>query len=381
MTDAEQVLPLIGDIYDASLDPSLWPTVLEKIAGFAGGVMANLFSQDVVNKSANLYFSWGDDPKFTALYLEKYARINPLYPAMLLFPVGGVFSMTDIISYAEMRQTRFYKEWLKPQGYLDVIFSNLEKTTTGSAPISIVRHESSGPVDDKTRNRMSMIVPHIQRSVLIGKVIDLHKVEAAKLAETLDQLAAAMFLVDPTGRIAHANTAGRSMLEDGAVLRVAGGRLLAADPAANQSLRNIFAAAANGDREVGTQGIAVPLKGDGDRRFLAHVLPLTSGSRQRAADAYDVVAAVFVHKAGLDIPPPLVGLADLYQLSPREMTVLLAIVEAGGVPAVAAMLGLTQATVKTYLKTIFQKTGAKRQADLVKLVAGLANPFATPQSS
>ena len=163
MTDAEQVLPLIGDIYDASLDPSLWPTVLEKIAGFAGGVMANLFSQDIINKSANLYFSWGDDPKFTALYLEKYARINPLYPAMLLFPVGGVFSMKDIISPAEMRQTRFYKEWLEPQGYLDVIFSNLEKTTTGSAPISIVRHERDGLVDDATRQRVSMIVPHIQR--------------------------------------------------------------------------------------------------------------------------------------------------------------------------------------------------------------------------
>ena len=35
--------------------------------------------------------------------------------------------------------------------------------------------------------------------------------------------------------------------------------------------------------------------------------------------------------------------------------------------------------MKSYLRGIFQKTGAKRQADLVKLVAGLANPFAAPQ--
>ena len=73
------------------------------------------------------------------------------------------------------------------------------------------------------------------------------------------------------------------------------------------------------------------------------------------------------------------GLAELYRLTAREMSVLLAIVEIGGVPAVAATLGLSPKTVKSYLREIFQKTGAKRQADLVKLVAGLANPFAAPR--
>lgn len=54
---------------------------------------------------------------------------------------------------------------------------------------------------------------------------------------------------------------------------------------------------------------------------------------------------------------------------------MFAIVEIGGVPEVAHMLGISQATVKTYLQRVFGKTNTARQADLVELVAGLAGPF------
>ena len=54
---------------------------------------------------------------------------------------------------------------------------------------------------------------------------------------------------------------------------------------------------------------------------------------------------------------------------------LFAIIEVGGVPQVAAVLGVSEDTVKTHLKRVFAKTDTKRQADLVKLIAGYANPL------
>jgi DNA-binding CsgD family transcriptional regulator len=45
------------------------------------------------------------------------------------------------------------------------------------------------------------------------------------------------------------------------------------------------------------------------------------------------------------------------------------------VPEAADILGLSVGTTKSYLKSVFQKTGATRQADLVKLVAGFSSPF------
>jgi len=48
----------------------------------------------------------------------------------------------------------------------------------------------------------------------------------------------------------------------------------------------------------------------------------------------------------------------------------------GGVPEVALALGIAVTTVKTHLGRLFEKTGATRQADLVRLVAGYAMPLA-----
>jgi DNA-binding CsgD family transcriptional regulator len=147
------------------------------------------------------------------------------------------------------------------------------------------------------------------------------------------------------------------------------------DPAAARVLGEIVAAAAEGDGAVGRRGIALPIEGRDAEQYVAHVLPLTSGSRQRAGAAYAAVAAVFIRKATLEAPSPLEVIARKYNLTPAELRVLLATVEIGGVPEIADTLGIGEATVKTHLHRIFGKTGASRQADLVKLVAGFANPL------
>jgi len=84
---------------------------------------------------------------------------------------------------------------------------------------------------------------------------------------------------------------------------------------------------------------------------------------------------VFVRKASLDLPSPLETIAGLFKLTPAELRVLMAIVEVGGVPEVAPVLGISETTVKTHLGRLFEKTRTKRQADLVKLVAAFMSPL------
>ena len=70
------------------------------------------------------------------------------------------------------------------------------------------------------------------------------------------------------------------------------------------------------------------------------------------------------------------AIADAYKLTPAEMRVLMTIIQIGGVPEVAPVLGISETTVKTHLQRIFAKTGTSRQADLVKIVAGYMSPLA-----
>jgi hypothetical protein len=178
MSEEQLILSPVGDIYDAALDPSLWPRALQGVCGFVGGSMANIFWQDVIAKRAKRGFEWGNDPYYTELYMETYAKTNPLFPAAYHFPVGQVFCQCEVMSYDELHETRIYKEWMQPQGYVDFIGCHLEKSASACVPATVIRHERDGLVDDQAMARMRLIVPHIRRAALIGNVIDLKTYQA-----------------------------------------------------------------------------------------------------------------------------------------------------------------------------------------------------------
>jgi DNA-binding CsgD family transcriptional regulator len=120
----------------------------------------------------------------------------------------------------------------------------------------------------------------------------------------------------------------------------------------------------------------VPLIGKDGERYIAHALPLTSGARRRAGVVNTAAAALFVRKATLAVPSAPQAIGSAFKLTPTELRVLMAIVEVGGVPDVAAAFGIADTTVRTHVTRLFEKTGTSRQADLVKLVAGYTTPLA-----
>jgi len=371
MRNEERLSRLICEIYDSTLDPSLWPQVLGKIAEFVGGQSAGLISRDPVSKAGNAHYTFGCNPHYLKLYLDQYAKLDPT-TAMFFFATERVASIVDFMPSDEYLETRFHKEWARPQGWVDWVSAVLEKSATSFAFMSVMRDEATGLVDDSARRRMQLLTPHVRRAVLISKVIDLKSTEATTFADALDGLSAGFFLVDARGCIVHANAAGHAMLLTATFFRRSGGQLVANEPRADRLLGDVFLASARGDAEVGTSGISVPLTAHDGERHVAHVLPLTSGARRPAGSAYRASAALFVHKTSLDTPSPPEFLATTYKLTPTELRVLLAIVEVGSVPDAAEALGVAETTVKTHLSRLFQKTGASRQAGLVKLVAGFS---------
>ena len=370
MNEAEEISRLIGDIYDASLDPALWPVAFEKANRYIGSSAVALTSRDLVTKKSGLYFSFGHDPAFMQRYLEQYGKINSLFPTAYFFDIEKTLVVPDCLPLAEFCRTRFAVEWVLPQGFVDTMLANLEKSPGSCAVFTVMFHARNGLANDEARRRFALVVPHVRRALLIGDVIDRHKIEAAALADSLDTLVSGMFIVSGTGRIIHANASGYAMVTEARVLRAPGGRLTATDPLADQALLDIFTTAENGDTALGRRGVAVPLRARDDERYVAHVLPLTSGARRKAGVSYGAVAAIFVRKAGLDLPSPPIVIAQEFQLTPAELRVLFSIIEMDSVSEVARVLGIVEATVRTHLHRLFEKTATVRQADLVKLVAG-----------
>jgi DNA-binding CsgD family transcriptional regulator len=374
--DPQQLSDLIGEVYDTVLDQSLWQGAIERATHFVRGTGAALFSKNAVNQDGSAQYVTGIDPHYAQLYFDKYLTLDPTTGGHFLAEIERPFAVADLMPLPEFVETRFYREWAEPQGLVDFVSAVLDKSATSVAGFGVFRSERDGIVDDEARHRMQLIIPHIRRAVLIGRTFDLKAAEAAMFADTLGGLGAGVCLVDAGGRIVHANAAGYAIINAGDVLRSAGGRLAARDAQVDKTLRETFAAAGQGDTALGTMGIVIPLIGKNDERYVAHVLPLTSGARRRTGRTYTAAAALFVRKAALVVPFAFEVIGKTFQLTPSELRVLLAIVEVGGVPEVSVALGIAVTTVKTHLGRLFEKTGAVRQADLVKLVAGYATPLA-----
>jgi DNA-binding CsgD family transcriptional regulator len=377
MDQAKQLSELISEIYDAALDPSRWSDVVGRAGRFVGGSTAAIFSKDPVAGSGNVYYEAAIDPYYRKLYCDESIKLDACASRDCAAEAGRLVSVADLMPYREFLETPFYKERGHPHGPVDCVSAVLDKSVTGAALFGVFRHERDGVVDDETHQRMRLIVPHIRRAVLIGRYVDLKSVEAATFADTLDGLSAGMCLVDAVGRVLHANVACQAILDEGDFLSVIEGRVVARDAKIEQGFRELFAAAGGGDEAIGVRGIAVSLRSRSGAHYVAHVLPLTSGARRLAGIAYAATAALFICKVATKIPssPEIIGRA--YHLTPTELRVLLAIVEVGGVPEVAAALGVAESTVKTHLSRLFVKTGVGRQADLVKIVAGFATPLAS----
>ncbi len=367
MQAARKLPDLIEAIYGAALAPALWSDVVVGIRDYVGGRACGLFSKDSISKFGMTHYYCGADPRYIQLYSETYSKFDPL---TTLPPFGDVVSIPDLVPFDEFRRGRFYQEWLSPQGSVDAANVVLEKSNA-NCPILLTVLSGKRMVDDEMRRRISHIVPHAHRALTINKAIEFMASETAAFADTLNGLSAGVFILDTNCRIVHANTAGYAMLAPDDFLRSVDGQLVTRNANVNQTLRELFAT--NSEAAIAAKSVALPLTAHDGERYIAHILPLAVVARGGIGMA-NAVASVFVRKVKLDGNSYGDLIARTFGLTPAELRVLLAIVDVGGVPEAAETLGIAETTVKTHLYRVFSKTGASRQADLVKLAAGFSSP-------
>ena len=171
MSELKRFPSLIGDIYEAILDKSVWSDVLGNVAQFVGAQAGALLWRSA-SQSIDDIHTFGIKSPSLETYKEHYANLDPTTKPLLLRDVGEVASTTDIISYSEYVESRFYTEWVKPQGFVDSWQASLDKSVPTSVQLIFWRNSKNGSESDATRDRMRFIVPHLRRAVLISNLVD-----------------------------------------------------------------------------------------------------------------------------------------------------------------------------------------------------------------
>ncbi|WP_375309560.1 helix-turn-helix transcriptional regulator [Bradyrhizobium sp. A5] len=361
---------LVESIYDAGLDPTLWNNAVAGIRDFVGGQACGLFSKDSISKFGVTHYYCGADPHYIQLYSETHSKFDPL---SVLPPQGEIVSIPDLVNFDEYRRGRFYQEWMQPQGCSDAANVVLDKSNA-SCPVMMTVLSGRRMVDPAMKQRLSLIVPHASRALLINRAITSQLTLATALADVLDNLASGIFLLDAACRVVHANSAGHALLAADDVVRSVAGQLVTSSTEANQTLREAFTAGSD-IALLAARGHAIPLLSPSGERYVAHVLPLSSVLRNGNERVVDAAGALLLRRVSLGGQSYGELIARTFDLTPAELRVFLSIVEVGGVPETAAALGIAETTTKTHLHRVFAKTGVSRQADLVKLAAGFSNPL------
>ena len=375
----EKFSDLIGGIYDCVIAPERWAGTLDEICtefGFATGALSvasltnmkavvNAVSGSDLSQMSRNAIGYGPD------IIELWGGAERIQQ----YPLGEPIVQSQAVRQDIISSNRYYREWAMPKGLFDAVAVGLvrDRTMVGNAIFS--QHESAGPIDDAQLSGLRLLAPHIRRAVTISNLFDMKTVEAATFAATVEALTVGVVLVDGDSKIVHANAAATAMLEAGAPIVARDGRIAirSQSATATTSLQSAIAQAAKDEAALGQKGIGIPiLRGSGDP-LVIHVLPLRRG-HMRAGLIQRAAAALFV--ASASGPPQMshVALNQLYDLTPAEIRIFELICEGHTRDAISRLLGVSVATVKSHLLHVFEKTGCRRQVDLVRLAKSLTFP-------
>jgi DNA-binding CsgD family transcriptional regulator len=368
---------VVEAIYDCAFDPTRWQDTLVLIAELCRSQTCILTIHDLANERYELAYKVGHGytDEFHRLHEEKYKIMNPLWPLVPMMPIGAVRTQAMLIPDSELYETRFYREWIKPQGFLDNIAFKVLQTDQRIGAWAAHRIEGQPRYGDADVRLVSLLSPHICRAITISDALNLKTIASEALEATLDVLTAGVYLTDSVGRVTYMNQVAEQQTQNGNVLRLESNRLTPLDRVARTELTKAIDDAIAEEAANPDTGFSLALPSREGAGFVATILPLNRGVRRNVCNTLTAMAAIFVQDPFVVPPFPGEAFAKLYDLTGSELRVLLALAPGLSVKEAAEMLGIGETTAKTHLQHIYSKTGTSKQTELLQLFRSYTSPI------
>lgn len=366
---------VIGAIYDCALEPERWPDALKQVCDLCDVPFAFVLAHDVQRNQPGRVFHHGGRPEWLMQYCGHYSRVNPLFAASWLRPLGEVYTTEHLFAHDEWFESRFYNEFMKKCGIVD--FIGLMGLRSGGRAVWFTAAKVGGGsrFSDAEAEPFRLFSPHVCRTIKISHALDLRTLRSESLEAALDALSTGVFLLDGGKNVVHANRLGESQARAGAALRVVQNRLLPTDSSASFSFACALSDEIDNENSETSNVHSIAMPSDEGKGLIATVLPVADGQRSNLLSPWSARWAVFTQEPGIIPQIPGEAFARLYGLTGGELRTILAIAPGLGVKEAADLLGLTEGTVRTHLHHVFEKTGTKRQAELIKLMISAGAPI------
>jgi DNA-binding CsgD family transcriptional regulator/PAS domain-containing protein len=355
----DELLSLIDGIYGASAsDGAGWPAILQRLADVFGAGDASLSA--VSTTAVPWLVAPRSDPAFLASYAAYYHPLNLFWQRTSRLPVGQAAIDAMVMPREELQASEFYNDWSLPQDYLHVMGATLLMEEDWRVEFVVPGKYAFGPRQIKL---YQAIAPHLTRALQMAHRLGRVTMEHAGAADALDRLSQAVLMVDSELRVLFANRAANALFGNG--MNLAGGILQAGLRAQTRELHRMVAGCALGTLENAGGQIAIS-RGAGQPPLSLLVIPAKSQPGWLAGR--QACAMIFATDPETIATPDMNFLQRQFAMTPAEALLTCELLKGDGIIAAAGRIGIAVPTARTQLSSALTKTGAKRQADLVRLV-------------
>ncbi len=354
---------LIDRIYECSFAPELWPGVLDELAQIADarggvfftakpdvGILRWTASTDIF-EDATSYFS---GPWFS--HDQRRYRCFQAHHA-------GFLTESDVFTAEELDSDPTYRDFYRPHGLGWMAITVVPLPTGDLIALSVERSYSRGPVEQTFIQQLDALRPHLARSALMSARLQLERARAA--AETLSLIGLPALVFDNQGKVLAANHLIEALTNH--IRWRAQDRISLKNSSANalfqQAITTLAIESVAPVRSFAVRSV------DASAAMVAHVIPI----RRTARDIFVRCAGVLVMTpVTLPQAPPVELVQSLFDLTPAEARVARSLSAGETVDEIASTGGVSLNTIRTQVRGVLEKTGCRRQAEVVALLGGIA---------
>lgn len=369
------LLDLVGDIYQAGLEPERWPQVIAAMSRVFEADVACIYTPIVTRPEQALYLTYNFAESTQADYSAYYHRLDAWTQSALqrdIYIQGLVAFGEQLIAPADLRRTEFYRDFLKPNGMEWIIttalFDGRTQPNTSATHMTFTRHADHAAFEADKAGLIELIAPHVRRALLTHWQLTEARLHQRVHQVGMDSLGYGVVLLGANGEAVYLNAFAEKILQTADGLTLKAGQMCAKHALEHAALTHLLRQAANGiggglhlKRENGV--------GPAKRPYSLTAIPLQEGHPFRPlADARVMLLIHDPEYAGpLD---SLKNFATRYRLTPAETRVLTLLLSDLGPQQIADQLGVGIRTVRSQLSSLYTKTGTKNQRDLIVSALG-----------